>query len=135
MPSTDRQHYCPFLNRADERCSSSFRLDHLGDAFGRCFDRYRTCDVYHELLLERQVRRAEALAMHVAQPGSQADGSPCGWPASPVSTSAVPHEQPAAPLALVQVTIAQGVIAQGLLAHRDPLSAAGDAGVPAAPGR
>jgi hypothetical protein len=53
-------HHCPFLNRADARCSTHFQLNHLGSAFEHCLDHYRECTVYAELLDERQRRRAPA---------------------------------------------------------------------------
>jgi hypothetical protein len=56
----DRAHHCPFLNRADDRCSSSFSLDHLDRAFDYCFGSYSVCPVYAELLAERQSRRENA---------------------------------------------------------------------------
>jgi hypothetical protein len=54
----DRSHHCPFLNRADARCSKHFSIDALGYAFDHCFDYYEGCGVYLELLVERRVRRA-----------------------------------------------------------------------------
>ncbi|HEY7116963.1 MAG TPA: hypothetical protein VH475_10275 [Tepidisphaeraceae bacterium] len=54
----DRGHHCPFLNRADARCSKHFSLDDLGHAFEYCFGYYEGCGVYLELLVERRVRRA-----------------------------------------------------------------------------
>ena len=54
--------YCPFLNRADARCSTHFRLDRLDQAFEHCFDRYHGCAVYRELLGERRSRRTAAFA-------------------------------------------------------------------------
>jgi hypothetical protein len=54
--------HCPFLNRADQRCSDHFSLDHLGQALSHCFGRYQTCPVYLELLAERKVRRSTAHA-------------------------------------------------------------------------
>lgn len=56
MPDT--AHHCPFLNRADERCSSHFSLDRLQHAFKFCFDGYKSCPLYLQLFVERQVRRA-----------------------------------------------------------------------------
>ncbi|HTL28795.1 MAG TPA: hypothetical protein VL282_06240 [Tepidisphaeraceae bacterium] len=50
--------HCPFLNRADSRCSENFNLDRLGHAFRYCFDKYKACPNYLELLVERRVRRA-----------------------------------------------------------------------------
>jgi hypothetical protein len=61
----DQSHHCPFLNRADRRCSDHFSLDHLEHAFEFCFDSYASCPVYLQLLLERQVKRVSA-AIHVA---------------------------------------------------------------------
>ncbi len=55
---SDRGHHCPFLNRADSRCSEHFNLDHLGHAFDYCFGYYDACAVYARLLAERQMRRA-----------------------------------------------------------------------------
>ncbi len=52
--------HCPFLNRRDVRCSTYFSLDRLGHAFEHCFDQYRTCPTYLELLVERRVRRTVA---------------------------------------------------------------------------
>jgi len=46
-------HHCPFLNRAEIRCSENFSLDRLDHAFRYCFDRYNSCAVYRELLGER----------------------------------------------------------------------------------
>jgi len=54
----DTGHHCPFLNRADSRCSRHFSLDHLGHAFDYCFGYYEGCSVYAELLAERRFRRA-----------------------------------------------------------------------------
>ena len=57
---TDQGHHCPFLNRADSRCSRHFSLDSLGHAFDYCFDYYEGCSVYLELLAERRVMRSRA---------------------------------------------------------------------------
>src|SRR5689334_18570645 len=46
--------HCPFLNRSDSRCCESFKLDRLQHAFKFCFDKYKTCPVYADLLSERQ---------------------------------------------------------------------------------
>ncbi len=62
---SDREHHCPFLNRADYRCSDFFSIEHLQHAFERCFDAYTSCRVYQELLVERQARRAQAAGGHV----------------------------------------------------------------------
>jgi hypothetical protein len=50
--------HCPFLNRADRRCSENFNLDRLGFAFHYCFDKYKSCPNYLELLVERRVKQA-----------------------------------------------------------------------------
>jgi hypothetical protein len=50
--------HCPFLNRADERCSAHFSLERLDHAFAYCFDSYHACPVYAQLLAERRERRA-----------------------------------------------------------------------------
>lgn len=54
----ERVNHCPFLNRADSRCSNHFSLDRLGHAFDHCFGSYKTCPTYLELLVERRVRRS-----------------------------------------------------------------------------
>ena len=56
MPESTNPH-CPFLNRADRRCAEHFSLDRLGHAFEFCFDAYKTCPTYLQLLVERQVKR------------------------------------------------------------------------------
>ena len=53
--------HCPFLNRADDRCSANFSLDHLQHAFHHCFGTYQACPVYYELLAERRERRGEPI--------------------------------------------------------------------------
>ena len=65
---SDREHHCPFLNRADHRCSAFFSIERLQHAFEHCFDAYRSCAVYHELLVERQARRSEAAAAGGSRP-------------------------------------------------------------------
>jgi hypothetical protein len=52
--------HCPFLDRADERCSNCFRLDHLKHAFKFCFGRYKACPTYLQLQVERRVRGIES---------------------------------------------------------------------------
>jgi hypothetical protein len=56
---SDREHHCPFLNRADHRCSTFFSIERLQHAFEHCFDAYKSCAVYRELLIERQARRGQ----------------------------------------------------------------------------
>jgi hypothetical protein len=67
---TDQGRHCPFLNRADARCSKHFSLDHLGHAFDYCFGYYEGCGVYLQLLAERRVRRARGHAYD----GADGDG-------------------------------------------------------------
>jgi hypothetical protein len=50
--------HCPFLNRADRRCSDFFHLDRLEHAFAYCFGGYRACPVYADLLAERRAWRS-----------------------------------------------------------------------------
>src|ERR1700733_6287863 len=52
-----QQRHCPFLNRADVRCSKHFHLDHLSYTYEYCFGRYKHCAVYVERLVERRVDR------------------------------------------------------------------------------
>ena len=59
-------HHCPFLNRADKRCSEHFNLDRLGYAFKYCCDRYHKCSTYSVLLSERQVRRVGQMELTVS---------------------------------------------------------------------
>jgi hypothetical protein len=58
--------HCPFLNRADSRCSGNFSLDRLGFAFQYCFDQYKACPNYIELLVERRVKRATGAVLQDA---------------------------------------------------------------------
>ena len=57
---SDREPHCPFLNRADHRCSTFFSIEQLQHAFEHCFHAYKSCSVYQELLVERQSRRSQA---------------------------------------------------------------------------
>jgi hypothetical protein len=52
-------HHCPFLNRADSRCADRFHIDNLASAYQYCFDKYKHCPTYLELLSERRTRRGE----------------------------------------------------------------------------
>ena len=53
----EHEPHCPFLNRADYRCSNHFSLDRLDRAFTHCFGEYQTCSSYLEMLSERQNRQ------------------------------------------------------------------------------
>ena len=50
--------YCPFLNRADERCSGHFNLDGLEQAFAHCFGDFESCPHHGELSRERAAEQA-----------------------------------------------------------------------------
>jgi hypothetical protein len=53
--------HCPFLNRADHRCSGFFNLNNLEHALEHCFDKYEACPVYATLFTERVERRNQAI--------------------------------------------------------------------------
>jgi hypothetical protein len=67
----ERADHCPFLNRADSRCAEHFTIDGLHHAFEHCFDRYKQCRTYVELLVERRVKRGSDLAAA----GRETDGN------------------------------------------------------------
>lgn len=102
---SDHGHYCPFLNRADARCSTHFQLDHLGAAFEHCFDHYHDCTVYAELLEERQQRRAAAAAesrvgfwaQRLVERGQPVPAGVAAGESAPTATSAPPPTRPPAP--------------------------------------
>jgi hypothetical protein len=54
---------CPFLDRADERCSNCFRLEHIKHAFKFCFGRYKACPMYLQLQVERRIRGLESAVL------------------------------------------------------------------------
>jgi hypothetical protein len=72
----DQGQHCPFLNRADARCASHLCLDDLQYAFRYCFDRYKTCSTYLELLVERRVRQSTERAVNDVGASSQIESSP-----------------------------------------------------------
>ena len=74
MPTNGK--HCPFLNRADPRCSDAFSIEKLDHAFEHCFGRYTACDVYMELLIERRVRRSEAAATTTTAQHTDAGSEP-----------------------------------------------------------
>jgi hypothetical protein len=71
---TDSGHHCPFLNRADARCSKHHSIDQLGYAFAHCFGYYEGCGAYTELLAERRAWRARGHEFAGAEDGGGADG-------------------------------------------------------------
>src|SRR5262245_27579490 len=85
--------HCPVLNRADDRCASYFNLDALDHAYRYCFDRYKTCPLYIQLLVERRVRRADAQAAEKSREHSPA-ASPqaLAAPIVQVTVSAFPRD-------------------------------------------
>ena len=103
---SDSRH-CPFLNRADERCASHFSIDGLGHAYRYCFDRYKACPVYIQLLIERRVKRADAAAAEKSRE----------------------HTSTEAPLAVASAPIVQVTISPG-----PRINPAGAPGLPASPG-
>ena len=62
MSAAESVSHCPFLNRSDPRCSSSFKLERLRHALEFCFDQYQSCPHYAQQLAERQARRAAAVS-------------------------------------------------------------------------
>ena len=104
---SDVPRHCPFLNRADERCASHFNIDGLGHAYRFCFDRYKTCPVYIQLLIERRVRRADAAATEKSR-------EPTPAPA-PLAVATAP---------IIEVTISAG----------PGINSAAAPGLPASPG-
>jgi hypothetical protein len=66
MPDTGN--HCPFLNRADGRCAEKMNLSSLDYAYRFCFDAYRKCPVYMELLVDRRLRRLAAVTQHDSSP-------------------------------------------------------------------
>jgi hypothetical protein len=97
MSPEQRALHCPFLNRADSRCSNHFSLDRLNHAFDHCFDRYKSCPTYLELLVERRVRRAGDAVLRI--PGRSAASEPEHDPSRlvqlrlPAQSSAVRYQQ------------------------------------------
>jgi|SRR5690348_13139462 len=76
---TERAHHCPFLNRADDRCSNNFSLDRLDHAFAFCFGSYAQCPLYAELLDERQFRRSSCAQPVGAEGGLSHRERPGCW--------------------------------------------------------
>jgi len=46
---------CPFVDQDDERCSDHLTLRNLASAFEHCADRYMTCPVFQELLVDDHI--------------------------------------------------------------------------------
>ena len=65
MPCSDP--HCPFLNREDDRCADHFQVSHLQHAFRYCFNHFKACPTYLELLVERRVRQVQAHAAESVQ--------------------------------------------------------------------
>lgn len=81
----DHDHYCPFLNRSDARCSKNFSLDRLNNTYDYCFGQYSACSVYLELLVERRLRRAqESIGVHTAAGSTDRTGH---WTRGPLRLS------------------------------------------------
>ena len=123
---SERVHHCPFLNQSNERCSSHFSLDRLGDAFDHCLNQYAMCPVYRDLLLEVRNRRAETYCLESGFPGQRVadrDGAP-EYSRVPLKPSpARPHGSP-----IIQLTLAgTGTVrhAHSAASHHDPERAPG----------
>lgn len=74
---SDRGHQCPFINKADTRCSHNFTLERIEQAFEHCFSSYHACPVFVELLAERRIRRGDNItitARNVAHAAAAANG-------------------------------------------------------------
>jgi hypothetical protein len=48
---------CPFIERVDHRCSSYFSLERLDHAFDVCFDQYKACPLFRQMMAERRMKR------------------------------------------------------------------------------
>jgi hypothetical protein len=59
----ERPLQCPFIERVDHRCSSYFSLERLDHAFEVCFDQYKACPLFQQMMAERRMKRHDA---HVA---------------------------------------------------------------------
>ena len=130
VTTPERGQHCPFLNRADDRCSTHFRLDRLDEAFDHCFDRYPACAVYQQLLLERRVRRAEAAVFEDAPRGWIGIGGQRG------SRHAPPQHAPAITAAptFPPRRAATSPVIKLTVANRHPLHTAAGSILPAASG-
>lgn len=53
----ERPLQCPFIERVDHRCSSYFSLERLDHAFEVCFDQYKACPLFHQMMAERRMKR------------------------------------------------------------------------------
>ena len=93
---SERDIHCPFLNRADTRCSPQFSLNHLPAALSQCLGAYQSCPVYLELLLERRVRRQmAATGASEAKLFLREAADAVHPPALPLVQVSVHHRQPA----------------------------------------
>jgi hypothetical protein len=53
----ERPLQCPFIERVDHRCSSYFSLERLDHAFEVCFDQYKACPLFQQMMAERRMKR------------------------------------------------------------------------------
>lgn len=65
---------CPFVDRADARCSVHLTMGGIGYAFDHCFDDFAACPVHAELALEGRGEGAEGRSA-VGGGGEDADRS------------------------------------------------------------
>ena len=81
----ERPLQCPFIERVDHRCSSYFSLERLDHAFDVCFDRYKSCPLFHEMMAERRMKRTGG---HHGPHDGASDNVPTRWVASNESGAA-----------------------------------------------
>src|SRR4051794_15479449 len=95
----ERPLQCPFIERVDHRCSSYFSLERLDHAFEICFDQYKACPLFQQMMAERRQQRLGGLAGREGEHASD-QVAPARWVA--------PRESEAAHAArrFVQVRIA-----------------------------
>src|SRR5436190_22145903 len=73
----ERPLQCPFIERVDHRCSSSFSLERLDHAFEVCFDQYKACPLFQQMMAERRLKRHGG-DPHEGRPGSD-NAAPALW--------------------------------------------------------
>ena len=95
---------CPFIERVDHRCSSSFSLERLDHAFDVCFDQYRACPLFQQMMAERRMKRHGAAGESVQRIPASDKGAPPPPPAL-WAASQEPHAAHAASR-FVQVRVA-----------------------------
>jgi hypothetical protein len=64
---------CPFINRADKRCSGHFNLDGLEAAFAHCFGDFESCPHHaqmscEEAVIEKPMEESDGRNRHARSP-------------------------------------------------------------------